>query len=85
MPAMTTTSPSFKRNTVRWIMNTQRCGDDLVAILVARDPNQDLDSIPNLDLGVQDMVGYIMDPFNFFLYGTLTLVGLIIITYWYMK
>ena len=31
------------------------------------------------------MVGYIMDPFNFFLYGTLTLVGLIIITYWYMK
>ena len=85
MPMTQTTSPSFKRNTVRWIMNTQRCGNDLVAILVARDPNQDLDSIPNLDLGVQNMVGCIMDPFIFFLYGTLSLVGLIIIIYWYTK
>ena len=82
---MTTSSPSFRGNMVRWIMNTWRCGNDLVAILVARDPNQDLDSIPNLGMGVQNVVRYIMDPFNFLLLGTLTLVGTILIIYWYTK
>ena len=32
--------------------------------MVARDPNQDLDSIPNLGMGVQNMVGYIMSLYN---------------------
>jgi len=59
--------------------------NDLVAILVARDPNQDLDSISNLGMGVQCVVRYIMDPFNFLLFGTFTLVGMILIIYFFMK
>jgi len=36
-------------------------------------------------MGVQYVVGYIMDPFNFLLFGTFTLVGMILIIYWFMK
>ena len=36
----------------------------MVSVLVARDPNQDLDSIPNLDLGVWSVVRYIMSLYN---------------------
>ena len=32
--------------------------------MVARDPNQDLDSIPNLGMGVQNVVGYIMSLYD---------------------
>ena len=37
------------------------------------------------DMGVQYVVRYIMDPFNFLLFGTFTLVGMILIIYWFMK
>ena len=36
----------------------------MVPVLVARDPNQDLDSIPSLDLGVWNVVRYIMSLYN---------------------
>ena len=65
-------------------MNTWRCGDDLVAILVARDPNQDLDSIPNLDLGVQDVVGFVMDM-TLMTYIAIIAAGFILLFWTYLK
>ena len=43
-----------------------------------------MDSIPNLDLGVHNMVGHIMDPFNIFMYAVIISVGLIIM-FWTMR
>ena len=53
-------------------------------ILVARDPNQDMDSIPCLDLGVQDVVRHIMDV-TIFIYLLVLIVGFILLFWTYMK
>ena len=58
---MTTASSQwYKKGMTILIMNTQRSGYDLDAVLVARNTHQDMDSIPCLALGIQCLAGNVI-------------------------
>ena len=45
-------------------MNTWRSGYDLGAVLVSRDPHQGLDSVPDSDVGIRNVVGSYMSLYE---------------------
>ena len=65
-------------------MSTWRYENDLFIVLAVPHTNKDMDPMAHTCLRLRNVARFIMDPFNFLIYGMLILVGLAIVI-WYLR